>query len=290
MKVTLFLLNKKGYQSLKSVLIENKLKQLIELVVIARDEGNKEDYYEEIKNLCEANSIPYIDRKDFAKVNTLYSIAIGWKWLLFNIPNLIVFHDSLLPKYRGFAPLPNMLINGENQLAATSLFASERMDEGNIIFQKVIEVDYPLKIKDAINLIAGLYSEIILEILTYVNQAKKLPSSLQDHSKATYSIWRDDEDYFIDWTMGAHFIERFVNAVGFPYDGAKTNLDDEIIRISDVEVIRNFKLELIHPGKILMFNNKRPIVVCGQDAIMIKQAYHMDGKPYQFNKLRKRLK
>jgi methionyl-tRNA formyltransferase len=52
-----------------------------------------------------------------------FNIAISWRWML-KVSNLIVIHDSLLPKYRGFSPLVNMLINGEDTLGVTVLFAT----------------------------------------------------------------------------------------------------------------------------------------------------------------------
>jgi methionyl-tRNA formyltransferase len=53
-------------------------------------------------------------------------------------------HDSLLPKYRGFAPLPNALINGEREVGVTALFASEEYDMGDIVCQRRLAVEYPM--------------------------------------------------------------------------------------------------------------------------------------------------
>lgn len=291
MSVTLFLLNQKGFQCLQNALKEKKLKQTISLVVVGKDPGNQDDHYEEITQLCIENGIKVVDRKNATDISSRYSIAIGWKWLIFGIKNLIVVHDSLLPKYRGFSPLPNMLINGEKLIGATAIFASDSMDEGDIISQESLSVNYPIKIKEAIDLISDVYVQLTEEILRIIAEDKILPQYVQDSSQASFSIWRDSDDYFIDWSKDASYIKRFVDAVGYPYDGAKTRLNNDlVIRIKDVEVVAPLKCEIKHFGKILMYVDKYPVITSGENAIKIMKAEYLDGTPFSFNKLRVRLK
>ena len=70
-----------------------------------------------------------------------FKFAIGWKWIIDNTSQLIVLHDSLLPKYRGFSPLVNSLINGDTLTGVTALFASSEYDKGEIIEQAQIGLD-----------------------------------------------------------------------------------------------------------------------------------------------------
>ena len=80
-----------------------------------------------------------------------FSIAVAWKWLIKQKDILIVLHDSLLPKYRGYLPLVSQLINGEKEIGVTSFFANDKYDEGDIIYSSKIDIKYPITIEQAIN-------------------------------------------------------------------------------------------------------------------------------------------
>lgn len=287
--IVLFLLNKKGYKCLEEISRNKSMKDQIDFVVLAKDVGNKEDFFKEMKGLCSNEGILFYERKEDFNITAKYSIAIGWRWLIRDVKNLIVIHDSLLPKYRGFSPLPNMLINGEKSIGATAIFASNEMDKGDIIIQKKTNINYPIKIEKAINLMSNIYCEIILELFQKFNFKEKITITEQDHNNATYSLWRDNEDYFIDWNQSANKIVRFVNSVGYPYDGAKTYLGDKVITIDDVSVFNGIKIETKHVGKILMYKEGNPVIICKKGAVIIRSA--RTGKiPFVFKKLRQRLR
>lgn len=292
MGVTLYLLNKKGFISLSKIVKHKVYKSILDQVIIAKDKGNKEDYYNEIEKLAKEHSIRVYDRTENIKVESDYSIAIGWRWLInLNNSKLFVIHDSLLPKYRGFSPLVNMLINKEDYIGATMIFASKEMDEGDIIFQKKVKIDYPFKISKAIDLIADIYGELIEDLFRKLLSKNVLPSLKQNHSESSYSIWRDSSDYYIDWTLSADSIKRFIDSVGYPYEGARTKLKNEknILIIFDAEVIENYTFELIHCGKIFKIEENKPFVVCGKDLLKITSFKDENGLEYKFNKLRTRL-
>ena len=122
-KITLFIMNKKGYSVLENII--NKIgNQIIDKVISYTDSNVIKDYYSEINELCRKHGIKFYNKNEQVVINTEYSFAIGWRWIIRNSHNLIVLHDSILPKYRGFAPLVNALINGEEELGVTALFAS----------------------------------------------------------------------------------------------------------------------------------------------------------------------
>ena len=114
------------------------------------------DYQGEIIEVCNKHKIPHFHYNQNEGPSLIYSVieemqissivAIGWRFLLplelnekLTIP-IIVFHDSLLPKYRGFAPTPTAMMCGETTVGVTALFASEKVDQGDIIWQKEIHV------------------------------------------------------------------------------------------------------------------------------------------------------
>ncbi|MEM0519061.1 methionyl-tRNA formyltransferase [Aequorivita flava] len=290
MSITLFLLNKKGYESLIHILQNKNYISLIDKVITAEDKGNKEDCCNEIFELCKDHNIDVYKKDEDYIINSEFSLAIGWRWLIINAKNLIVLHDSLLPKYRGFSPLPNMLINGEEEIGATAIFANNKMDQGEIIISEKTTIVYPIKISEAIDIMSSIYVSLVLKIFSKLFRKERISHFKQNESLATYSVWRDFEDYFIDWSKDAKYIERFVDAVGYPYDGAKTYVDGKkLITIDKVEAIERYKLETPKYGKILTFENEFPIVICGENTLRIIDAKDEHGDIYKFNKLRVRL-
>ena len=283
MSITLYLLNKKGYLCLLNVLKNTGFSFMIDQVVTAIDTGNKEDYSNEITALCVENNIKIFKRNENFENNSTYSLAIGWRWLIYNSKNLIVIHDSLLPKYRGFSPLPNMLINGENEIGATAIFANENMDQGDIIFSEKIIIEYPITISVAIDLMCEIYVSLILRIFSLIINNESIPREMQDEIQATYSIWRDKEDYFVDWNNDAETIERFINAVGYPFEGAKTYTgNNEIITIVKAEALTKYNFEIISPGKILTFENNCPIITCGKNSLKVIEAKDSNNNKYLY--------
>lgn len=273
MKIALYLLTQKGYEVLHAI-IDNNFSHLIEQVIVGKDANVAKDYSTEIIQLCTKNKIKYTNRADAITVKAPYSIAISWRWIIKN-PNskLIVLHDSLLPKYRGFAPLVNALINTEPQVGVTALFASDYYDEGEIISQAALEVNYPVKIKTVISQVSKLYINLALDLFQKIDANLPISSIKQNESKATYSLWRNEADYNINWNNNAGDILNFINAVSSPYKGAATYINGQIkIRITEASIEQDVKIINRDAGKIIFIRNNLPVVVCGKGLLKITKA------------------
>ena len=268
-KIVFFLMSQKGYESLQHF-IDVFGRSPISFVVGARDEHIQKDYYDEIKQVCVKNEIVFFDRKDAFTVDTDYMIAISWRWLISqDRARLIVMHDSLLPRYRGFAPLVNCLVNGEPEIGVTALFASDEYDRGDIIAQRSIPVTYPIKISEAIHRVSFCYKWLIEEVGKNITSGQVIRAEKQDETQASYSLWLDDNDYMINWNRDAAFIKRFIDAVGFPYSGASALMGDKKVRVLEAMVLDDLKVENRSPGKIIFVQDGKPVVVCGKGLLKI---------------------
>jgi methionyl-tRNA formyltransferase len=268
-KITLFIMTKKGFSVLENI-ISNKKHGLIEKVVIGRDGKVINDYSSDIGKLCGENGIKHCFRTENIEVVTEFAFAVSWKWLIkADGFRLIVLHDSLLPGYRGFAPLVSALKNGEKEAGVTAIFAEESYDKGPIILQKRLEITYPSKISELIDRIALLYDEIVMQIIGKIEKGHKITGKKQDEKLASYSLWLDDEDYFINWHHSSEQILRFINAVGEPYRGACSFLKKRSVRILSAEVHSDVKIENRTPGKIIYKEGDLPVVVCGEGLLKI---------------------
>jgi methionyl-tRNA formyltransferase len=267
-KIGLFLMTEKGLTVLKTI-IENFGASQIAFVVSSKDESMACDFFDEIVNAAKFNNIPLYMKNENPNEKASIVFAISWRWMI--NPSLyqkvIVFHDSLLPKYRGFSPLVSALINGEKILGVTAIFATDEYDKGEIINQDSIVVTYPLLIKDAIQALTESYRRLAIHIINKIREGN-LISYKQNEADATYSLWRNSDDYFIDWSWDAERIKRFIDAVGFPYQGALSNLDSEVLRISKCVVCDDIKIENRVAGKVIFIENNYPIVVCGKAGLI----------------------
>jgi len=271
-RVALYLMNFKGLTVLEKLINDEDTIKAIDFVVGGKDDNIENDYYHDIKLLCEKMQIRFFDRKDKIPDFRDYKLAIGWRWLIAENEKLIVFHDSILPKYRGFNPMVTSLINGDSRIGVTAIYATHDYDSGEIIEQEIKLVQYPLKIRDAIEIVANLYSEIALIIVKKIARDKVLLSYPQDDAVASYSLWRDEEDYRIDWNWDAEYIKRFIDATGYPYKGATSTMEGKRIRIKNVFVEDDVVISNRDVGKIIFLRNGIPTVVCGNGLLSIVEA------------------
>lgn len=291
-EVSLFVMSRKGYALLKDI-FEGGYAPQIDKVVIAHDKSMVNDYYEEMYSVCKEAGVDVHDKTEKVAISSPYCIAVAWRWIipLREETKLIVFHDSILPRYRGFAPLVNMLINKEPHLGVTALYASEEYDRGEIINQKTIPVSYPIKITDAINLVTPLYSELICDILNKLRSNEQLISRPQIEAECTYSLWREEDDYNIDWSNSAEDILQFIYSVGYPFKGASSIMEEEVIRIMDAEIYPDVKIENRHVGKVIFVVKGNPVIVCGSGLLKITSAVSENGESIlPFKKFRVRLR
>ncbi|WP_367987528.1 formyltransferase family protein [Vibrio sp. NTOU-M3] len=287
-KVSFYIMNSKGLFVLKRF-IEAYGSNAISYIVSEQDKSLQYDCINDIKLIAKNNNIPFYQRAHLdteIEDNFLgLKFAIGWRWLIKNTKNLVVFHDSLLPKYRGFAPLVNSLINNELQGGVTALFADNKYDQGDIIAQESTNFSYPIKIEDAIKQIEPIYFHLVDKIYKYTLTGKALTGQKQDESEATYSLWLDSKDYFIDWTWSAKKIKRFVDAVGYPYDGAKAWLNDCITTFKEVEEVNDVIIEHRdrHIGKVIFVEENVPIIICSKGLLALKEITDENNITLQIN-------
>lgn len=278
-QVGLYIMNAKGLAVLRSLLSEFGA-TCLSFVVCADDPATTDNSMVDIEALCAEQGVLCIPRQGLhndssaRKVISEFSgwrMAVGWRWMIPSTHQLIVFHDSLLPRYRGFAPLVNALINGDNEIGVTALHASEAYDCGDVIGQLAAEVSYPLRIVDAIEYVSTLYSRLAVDIVGRIRAGQSLPRQAQNEANASYSLWLDEADYAIDWSWPAAKVQRFIDATSEPFAGAKCKVQGEWIRVYSAEVVTDVKVEhrARHLGKIVFLSDHQPVVVCGQGLLKL---------------------
>ena len=259
-------------------------------VVYADDAKTSDSGAQRIRGLCDTHRVEAFERR--AMPGSLptadAAFAIAWRWLIAaSDPQLVVLHDSLLPDLRGFAPLVTSLIEGRTRIGVTALLATEQFDEGPLLGQKAVEITYPMRIAEAINCVLPLYDGLVQEVYEQLSHQLPLVGLQQNHGEATYSCWRDDRDYRIDWNFDAAVIARFVDAVGAPYAGASSTANGRLLRIDSALEIddRHVQGRQQHVGKVLMKNGRFPVVICGRGLLKLTEVRFDDDHSDALEKL-----
>jgi methionyl-tRNA formyltransferase len=163
-------------------------------------------------------------------------LVVGWTQLLkpelLRAPKIacLGFHASLLPKYRGRAPVNWAIINGEKVTGNTMITLEPEADTGDIVAQRTI----PITDEDDCNTVYQKVSqtevEMLEEILPMIRRGV-LPRKKQDDSQATVMPKRRPEDGLVDWRRSTQEIYNWVRALTDPYPGAFSFLNGERIWI-----------------------------------------------------------
>lgn len=155
---------------------------------------------------------------------------------ILNIPKYgaINIHASLLPKYRGAAPIAWAILNGEKVTGITAMAMDEGMDTGDILLQMETTIGNEEMCETLHDRLASLGAQLLNRTLEKMKAGSIHPIP-QDHSKATYAPPLKKEDGHIDWKKGANEINRQVRAFN-PWPGAFTKLGDQWLKIYKGEI------------------------------------------------------
>lgn len=227
--------------------------------------------FDKVQFFCRKMRIPCYYKADSDLPSADIIFAVGWQYFLTDdLHKTVVLHDSYLPKKRGWCPTPTSLIRGDRYLGVTAFMPTKNMDDGPIFKREKIRITYPITSFEAYEKIVDRYIVIASKILSGKIKRLKLQKG-----EPTYSIWRDEQDYIIDWNRSAREINRKIDALSFPFDGAVTYSDGFEYRIIDAEEVPDVEFAERHPGKVfyLTHEDKCPVVICGEGLLKIRTMF-----------------
>lgn len=273
----------RGFEVLKEIVLKGYIPSFC--AILKEDEHEIEKVSPQIGLFLESKGIKYIIEKklsdlDYEKIKSSdldFIIVCGWRTLIDPSINnylklgMIAAHDSLLPKYRGFAPINWAIINGEKETGVT-LFRIDKgeVDSGEIIAQKVVKIkedDYGWHVyQNVIKATIEIYLDFFLNFET-----NKIVTSKQNELEATYTCKRTPDDGRIDWDKSSKVIYDLIRAIAHPYPGAFCEFDSKIYSIRRAELGKNNKKNFSGriSGRIISINSDSIEVLCGQGSISI---------------------
>lgn len=150
---------------------------------------------------------------------------------IFNIPKFGSFnlHGSLLPKYRGAAPINWAIINGDKETGVTTFFLKEKVDTGNIILQEKIEIGENDTLGEVYEKLSAIGAGLVLETVREIEKGEiKIQEQKDEHSSPAPKIFK--EDCRINWSKSSDVIHNFVRGLS-PHPTAFTMLDGKVLKI-----------------------------------------------------------
>ena len=146
--------------------------------------------------------------------------------VLFSMPRLGTFnlHASLLPDYRGAAPINYAVINGETKSGVTTFFINEKIDEGNILLQAETEISPEDNAGTLHDRLMEIGAKLVVETLDGLAEGKltEIPQNQKENLKTAYKIFKEDTK--IDWEKEVEVIHNFIRGMS-PYPAAFTVLE-----------------------------------------------------------------
>jgi methionyl-tRNA formyltransferase len=179
-------------------------------------------------------------------------------------------HASLLPRWRGAAPIQAAIAAGDRKTGITVMYMDEGLDTGDILLQRTIDVVSAETGGSLHDRLAKVAPEALLESLELLENGRA-PRIPQDNALATYASKLKREDGKIDWTNPADAIERKIRAFD-PWPGAFMKFDGRNLKIFSAAILALRGT----PGEILQ-SEKELVIAAGEGALSLGQV-QLQGK------------
>ena len=274
-------------------ILENKFKLVAVVTAPDKPSGRgKKITSSAVKKLAKENKLKILqptnlkDPNFISELKTLKPyliVVVAFRVLpkvVWSIPSEGTFnlHASLLPNYRGAAPINWVIINQEKMTGVTTFLINEKIDSGEILLQQELKINPNDDAGSLHNKLSKIGSELVCDTINGIIDQTIIQKVQKLTGKEKIAPKLDKENTFIDWSQPLESINAKIKGLS-PYPGARTkfleNCDTKIIKIFEAEVIKkshNFKLkqvviknrEILIPLKdgflkcnILQFPNKK---------------------------------
>jgi len=184
-------------------------------------------------------------------------------------------HASLLPKYRGAAPVPWAILNGETETGVSTMMMSEAMDAGPVLLQASCPVD-PLETAETLTRKLALLGAPLLTRTLDLLQRNEIAPKLQDTSGVTYAPKLRKQDGWIQWDKKADWISRQIRAF-HPWPGSFSNFQGTRIKFWAAHPAEEITTEL--PGTLVRILRSGLLVACGEQTILRLDELQPENRP-----------
>jgi methionyl-tRNA formyltransferase len=295
---------KRGYLTLKALIDQGNVVGVISLKQHAHE---TENYETKIEELTIKQNVPHLRTKWMKDRDYADLIANTWKpdvifivgcriiipSEIYKIPpeGTLAVHDSLLPEYRGFAPLNWAIINGKSKTGVTLFYLNEKIDEGDILIQKEVPISENESAPELYEKICNATVNTVKDGYDLIKTKRVKPVS-QVNKEGTYTCSRNPNDGLIDWNQSTKDIYNLIRALENPYPGAFTYYLNKKLIIWQAKPVENPKNYVGRiPGRIVSINKDNTVdVLTGNGLLNITIVQFEDGEPVLPSKIIKSIR
>lgn len=195
---------------------------------------------------------------------------------ILNLPPLgcVNVHASLLPKYRGAAPIHWAIINGEKETGVTTMYMDEGMDTGDMILTASTEIGINTTVGELHDRLAKMGAGLLIDTLVLIKkgQAPRIP---QDEDQATYAPLLKREHELIHWHKPAQMLHNQVRGMN-PWPGTYTTWQGKMLKIWRTDVITQQTDQ--KPGTVVVCDRKQIVVQTGEGCLALRELQLQGGK------------
>ena len=187
------------------------------------------------------------------QINPDIYVVVAYKILpesILNIPHrgAVNLHASLLPKYRGAAPVNHAILNGETETGLTTFLIQKKVDTGDLLLQQSLPIDNSVTTGEVLLKLSFLGADLVIKTLDALAQNKIKPIK-QDGDKATFAPKISVQDCKINWSNPALMIHNQIRAFS-PKPGAFTFYKNKRVKLFGSKVLQNLHNARLLPGEI----------------------------------------
>lgn len=189
--------------------------------------------------------------KELAALKADLQIVVAFRMLpesVWDMPPLGTFnlHGSLLPKYRGAAPINWAVIRGEEETGVTTFFIRHQIDTGDIILQERIPIGENDTAGEVHDRMMDIGAKSVLETVRRI-EAGNVDLQIQDHKAATKAPKLHKENCQINFNQSSEEVHNFIRGLS-PYPAAWTTLDGKQLKITSSEIVMTMDMPSSPPG------------------------------------------
>jgi len=186
-------------------------------------------------------------------------------------------HGSILPRWRGAAPIQRAIWAGDEQTGVTIMQMDEGLDTGDMLHISRCPISTTETSASLYTKLAELGPDALIETINKLANGEITPEPQSDEL-ANYAKKLSKEEANIDWSMSALQIERNIRSFN-PWPVCFTQMGGQIVKIYQAQVV----LESGDPGQILSSDKNGVVVACGEHALCITQLQPQGKKPMAIN-------
>ncbi|MCF6766851.1 methionyl-tRNA formyltransferase [Thiotrichales bacterium 19S11-10] len=179
----------------------------------------------------------------------------------------INIHVSLLPKWRGAAPIQRAIEHGDKQTGITIMQMDEGLDTGDILNTKVINIEKNETAQSLHDKLAIMATPLLLDTIQKI-QNKTISPQTQNEKNASYAEKISKSEGLVNWSLSAIEIERKMRAF-FPWPGSYTFINNQMVKLADTSFVEETHQH--PPGLIISISNLGMKIATGDGILLINQ-------------------